>query len=134
MSRQVKKNLIPFKIVKIRVYADLVIFTIFLVRIQKGTIMKWLFILFLTTFLFAKNSSVDVSKIYGKIKIVEHFADFKVKVVEHFADLHVQVVDNFPDKSGEWKMVQHFPDYTIQLVEHFPDFTITYVEHFPGVP
>lgn len=86
------------------------------------------------------NASSDVldgcrfggKKLYGKVKIVEHFPDFKVKVVEHFPDLKVQVVEHFPDACGKWQIVEHFPDFTIQLVEHFPDFKIRYVEHFPG--
>lgn len=80
-----------------------------------------------------KNGKPDLSKIYGKIKLVDHFPDYKVQVVSHFADLHVQVVEHFPDRPGKWKMVEHFPDFKIKLVEHFPDFKIKYVQHFPGV-
>lgn len=79
-----------------------------------------------------KQGKPDVSKIYGKIKIVTAFADYKVKVVDHFPDLRVKVVDHFPDGPGKWQLVDHFPDYTIQLVDHFPDFTIKWVDHFPG--
>ncbi len=76
---------------------------------------------------------LDLNKIYGKIKIVEHFPDYKVKLVEHFPDLKVKIVEHFPIDVGKWKIVEHFPDYKIKFVEHFPDFTIKYVEHFPGV-
>ncbi|MGB3975488.1 MAG: hypothetical protein WBM02_09160 [bacterium] len=79
-----------------------------------------------------KKDKLDVSRIYGKIKIVTAFADYKVKVVDHFPDLRVKVVDHFPDGPGKWQLVDHFPDYTIQLVDHFPDFTIKWVDHFPG--
>ena len=71
--------------------------------------------------------------LYGKVKIVEHFADFKVEEVDHFPDLKVKLVKQFPENCGEWQIVEHFPDFTITLVEHFPDFTIQYVEHFPGM-
>ena len=81
----------------------------------------------------APTDTVDVSRIYGRIQLVEHFPDYKVQVVEHFPDLRVQVVEHFPDGPGKWKMVEHFPDFKIQIVEHFPDFKIKYVEHFPGV-
>ena len=81
----------------------------------------------------APLDTLDLSKIYGKIKFVEHFPDYKVQVVEHFPDLKVQIVEHFPDEPGKWQIVEHFPDFKIQIVEHFPDFKIKYVEHFPGV-
>lgn len=80
------------------------------------------------------DCSLDGKKLYGKVKVVEHFPDFKVKKVEHFPDLKVKFVEHFPDACGEWQLVEHFPDFTIQYVEHFPDFTIQPVEHFPGLP
>ncbi|MDO5522480.1 MAG: hypothetical protein Q4G48_00360 [Bacteroidia bacterium] len=76
----------------------------------------------------------DVTKIYGKIKIVDSFPDYKVKVVSNFADLHVKVVSSFADEPGKWQMVESFPDFKIQFVESFPDFTIKFVESFPGKP
>lgn len=48
--------------------------------------------------------SVDVSRIYGNIQVVDAFPDYKVKVVSAFADLDVQVVKAFPDAPGKWKM------------------------------
>ena len=71
--------------------------------------------------------------LYGKVKIVEHFGDFKVQVVNHFPDLKVQLVEHFPDKCGQWQLVEHFPDFTVTFVDHFPDFKIKYVDHFPGL-
>ena len=76
--------------------------------------------------------TIDVSKIYGKIQIVNSFPDFKVQVVQSFPDLKVQVVNSFPDKSGKWQMVNSFPDFKIQFVDSFPDFKIKYVSSFPG--
>lgn len=75
----------------------------------------------------------DLGKLYGKVKIVSSFPDYKVKVVESFADLHVKRVDSFADKPGLWKIVDSFPDFTVQFVDSFPDFTIKYVDSFPGV-
>lgn len=72
--------------------------------------------------------------LYGKVKVVENFADFEVKVVENFPDLEVKLVSNFPDDCGEWQMVENFPDFTIKYVENFPDFEIKFVENFPGLP
>lgn len=80
------------------------------------------------------DCSRDGKKLYGKVKVVEHFPDFKVKVVEHFPDLKVQMVSHFPDGCGKWQVVEHFPDFTIQYVEHFPDFAIQKVSSFPGLP
>ena len=76
----------------------------------------------------------DVTKIYGKIKIVDSFPDYKVKVVSSFADLHVKLVSAFPDGPGKWQIVESFPDFKIQFVKSFPDFTIKFVESFPGKP
>ncbi|MCL2291230.1 MAG: hypothetical protein FWC34_11120 [Bacteroidetes bacterium] len=63
-------------------------------------------------------------KLYGRVMVVDSFADFKVKVVDSFADLEVNVKTSFADKCGEWIFVESFPDFTIQYVESFPDFTI----------
>lgn len=73
-------------------------------------------------------------KLYGKIKFVTSFPDFKVKIVTSFPDLKVKMVTSFPDRCGEWQAVESFPDLKIQIVDSFPDFTIQYVESFPGVP
>ena len=79
------------------------------------------------------DTTVDVSKIYGKIQFVDSFPDYKVQVVDSFPDLKVQQVDSFPDSPGKWKTVDSFPDYKIQIVDSFPDFKIQYVDSFPGV-
>ena len=52
------------------------------------------------------DNKPDVATIYGRIRFVTSFPDYKVKVVDSFADLHVQVVDSFPDKPGRWQMVE----------------------------
>ena len=72
--------------------------------------------------------------LYGKVKIVNSFPDFKVKIVDSFPDLKVKLVDSFPDSCGKWKIVDSFPDFTVQFVDSFPDFTIKMVESFPGMP
>jgi hypothetical protein len=70
--------------------------------------------------------------LYGKVKVVDSFADIKVQVVSSFPDLKVQVVSSFPDRCGKWQFVDSFPDFTIQFVESFPDLKIQFVESFPG--
>ena len=42
------------------------------------------------------SDTLDVSKIYGKIQIVEHFPDYKVKIVDHFPDFTIEYVEHFP--------------------------------------
>jgi hypothetical protein len=82
----------------------------------------------------AKDCTFRGKKLHGKVKVVQHFPDFKVKVVQHFPDLKVQMVQHFPDTCGKWQIVENFPDFTVQYVEHFPDFQIQKVDHFPGLP
>lgn len=96
--------------------------------------------LFVFPFFLAAKEKIDKEScsfngipLYGKVKVVEHFADFKVKVVSYSFDLKVQVVSAFANRCGKWQIVEHFPDFKVQIVEHFEDFKIHYVEHFPGV-
>jgi len=53
----------------------------------------------------------------------------KVKVVEHFPDITIQVVESFADI--DVKVVEEFADECGEwkMVEKFPDFTIKIVEH-----
>lgn len=80
------------------------------------------------------DCSFDGKKLYGKVKIVESFPDFKIKVTDSFPDLKVKMVESFPDSCGKWEIVESFPDFTVKFVDSFPDFTIKYVESFPGLP
>jgi len=63
-------------------------------------------------------------KLYGRVKVVDSFADFKVRKVDSFADLEVRQNPSFATKCGEWIFVESFPDFTVQYVDAFPDFTI----------
>lgn len=69
---------------------------------------------------FMLQAKPDVSKIYGKIKFVDSFPDYRVKVVKSFPDLRVKKTNVFANKPGEWKIVDSFPDFTIQYVDSFP--------------
>ena len=82
----------------------------------------------------AKDCTFRGKKLYGKIKIVNSFPDFKIKIVSSFPDLKVKHVDSFPDSCGKWKIVDSFPDIKVQFVDSFPDFSIKYVDSFPGLP
>ena len=79
------------------------------------------------------SCSMNGQVLYGKVKVVKSFADFKVKVVKSFPDLEVKKVKSFPDSCGEWQFVDSFPDFTIEFVDSFADFEIRYVDSFPGV-
>ena len=62
----------------------------------------------------------DVSKIFGKIQIVEDWPDYKVQVVDNWPDLKVQKVDQWPDSIGKWQIVEDWPDFKIEFVDHWP--------------
>lgn len=70
--------------------------------------------------------------LYGRIQIVEAFADVKVQVVKAFPDIRVQKVSAFPDGPGKWQIVDSFPDWKVQIVDAFPDYKIQWVDAFPG--
>ena len=63
--------------------------------------------------------------LYGNVRIVEHFGDFKVRKVEHFGDLKVKYSPFGTDCVGE--------DFTVEFVIIGEDFTIEEVDHFPGL-
>lgn len=96
------------------------------------------FLIMGSTILLAKNPidkescTLDGVKLYGKVKVVSSFPDFKVKKVSSFENLKVETVKSFPSKCGKWQFVDSFPDFTIQYVDSFPDFTIKEVTSFPG--
>lgn len=72
-------------------------------------------------------------KLWGKVKIVDSFADFDIQVVESFEDIRVEIVRSFPDQCGKWQIVESFPDFKVRFVRSFPDFKIKYVSSFPGI-
>lgn len=64
---------------------------------------KILFVLFFTLVAFpanaekiSSNCTLNGKKLYGKVKIVDHFPDFKVQIVDHLADFKIQKVTHFP--------------------------------------
>lgn len=72
--------------------------------------------------------------LFGRVQVVESFADIKVEIVTSFPDLRVKTVESFPDKCGRWEFVESFPDFKIQYVNSFPDVKVEFVESFPGWP
>lgn len=70
------------------------------------------------------NCTFNGIPLYGKVKVVSSFADFKVKQVSSFEDLKVDVVSSFANSCGKWQFVDSFPDFTIEFVDAFEDFSI----------
>ena len=71
-------------------------------------------------------------RLYGKVQIVDAFADLKVQVVNAFPDLKVKWVSAFPDACGKWQKVNALADFKIQLVDALPDIKIM-ESSFPGL-
>ncbi len=76
--------------------------------------------------------AVDVSKVYGRIQIVDSFPDYKVQIVNAHEHLRVEKVTAFANRAGKWEIVDNFPDFKIQIVDVHPDFKIRLVDNFPG--
>ncbi len=106
----------------------------------KANLKILVFVLFFFSSLSQMASALDSGcslkgkKLYGKVQVVEAFADFKVQVVNSFPDLKVEKVKAFPDQCGKWEYVTAFPDFKIQYVNAFPDLKIEFVKSFPGLP
>lgn len=81
-----------------------------------------------------KDCKLKNKNLYGRVKIVTSFPDFRVKIVESFPDLNVMKVESFPDCCGRWKFVDSHEDFTIMIVDSHEDFSVKYVESFPGMP
>jgi hypothetical protein len=73
-----------------------------------------------------KECSCKGKKLYGTVKVVDNFADFKVQVVNGLEDISVKKTGYIPSQCGEWKFTEGFADFTIQYVDAFPDFTIKF--------
>ena len=73
-------------------------------------------------------------KLFGRIKLVDNFEDYRVKVVSGgFADLKVKRVDNFEQRAGRWKIVEgSFCDHKVKIVKQGEDITIKYVTNYEG--
>ena len=71
--------------------------------------------------------------LYGKVKIVQNFEDFKVKRVDNFQDIKIKRVDYFPNSCGKWQFVDNFEDFKIKFVDNFEDFKIKFVDNFEGL-
>ena len=80
-----------------------------------------------------EHCSCENIPLYGKVKVVDSYPDFKVKIVESYPDLEVKIVESNASECGKWEFVESYPDFTVKFVESYPDFTIKYVESYPGI-
>jgi len=99
--------------------------------------MKYLVLLILVlsiSFCFAqdKNCQLNGIPLYGKVKVVTEYADFKVKIVKDYPDYKIKVVTEYANNCGYWQFTNDYPDFTVQFVNDYPDFTIQYVTEYPS--
>lgn len=71
-------------------------------------------------------------KLYGKYKEVTFGEDIKIKVVSFNQDLKVEL-SNFPNKCGQWKLDNTFPDFKVKIVTFAEDIKVKYVSFNPGL-
>ena len=71
--------------------------------------------------------------LYGKVKVVDVFADFNVEIVDALCDLDVKFVDALPNQCGEWEFVDTFEEFSVKFVDVFGDFSICNVDALPGL-
>ena len=79
------------------------------------------------------NCTFKGKKLWGKVKFVTAFADFKVQMAQYTPELKVKLVDYNPSNCGEWQVSQWFPDFKVQIVEGYGDFRIQLVDTVPGL-
>lgn len=72
-------------------------------------------------------------KLWGKVKFVTSYPDFKIQYVESYPDIKVKFVKTYPDKCGLWQITDTYPDFKVQVVNSYPDIKIKVVETYPGV-
>lgn len=93
------------------------------------------FIAFFTIFLsvftavdaFAATRREMAARCKGRIRVVEHGADFRVRIVTEAPDLYVYLtyVGSVVDP-GEWEFVENGEDFTVEFVFHAEDFSIKF--------
>ena len=56
----------------------------------------------------------------------------RVKIVDDFADVRVKIVDDFADSCGRITIVDDFADIRVEIVEDFADIRVKLVDSFVG--
>lgn len=72
--------------------------------------------------------------LYGRVKIVTEYPDFRIKVTDNYPDIVVKIVDrDYPGECCMWEIVENYPDFTVQFVEDYPDFTVAFSNDSYGI-
>ena len=104
---------------------------------MKKFLIGFVFLFLLSGDVFASQISQSCTyngvPLYGRVKVVNSFPDFKVKRVTSYADLKVKEVTSFANSCGRWQFVDSFPDFTIKYVDSFEDFKIKFVNSSEGL-
>lgn len=79
------------------------------------------------------RTGIDLTKMFGRVRIVEKDAHFRVREVRVGEDLKVRRMGIASSRPGQWEFVQHGEDFTIQLVGVGEHFTIRFVELNEGL-
>ena len=87
----------------------------------------------------ATNPKIDKEKctcngypLYGRVQVVDSFADLDVRVVTSLADIDVEVVTSLPNDCGQWEFVNSLPDVRIRFVNSIEDVSVRFVNSLPG--
>lgn len=72
--------------------------------------------------------------LYGRVKIVTEYPDFRIQVTDNYPDIVVKIVEDYrPNVCCIWKIVEDYPDFTVQFVEDYPDFTVSFSDYSHGI-
>ena len=71
--------------------------------------------------------------LYGNVKIVTEYPDFRIQVTDNYPDIVVKIVDEYSHYCCEWQIVNDYPDFTIQFVKDYPDFTVAFSNDSHGI-
>lgn len=80
-----------------------------------------------------EHCSCENIPLYGKVRVVKNFGDFKIRETTIGEDLRVQVVTIGPSKCGQWEFVTFGEDFTVEYVTIGEDFTVRFVTIGPGL-
>ena len=80
-----------------------------------------------------RKSDGKVFNLYGNVKIVDSFEDFRVKIVTSWEDARIKFRDCSTNSCCEFHEVDSFYDMRIKIVDSFEDFRIQIVGSFPGI-
>lgn len=81
----------------------------------------------------SSSCTYNGTPLYGRVKVVDSFEDFRVKRVDSFEDIKVKSVTSFPNSCGRWQFVDSFEDFRVKFVDSLEDFRVRFVTSFEGV-